>query len=338
KDIVEFSEKEYLNLYNGEPFLYYEDINKEELNSTVLPKYLMKKDGIKSFFTCYFMEQGEIKGYIGLESYNTSIMLKNDDIEGAFVVCRLIGGQILKDKTEKKFDTENQINQAIVSNQQLYTYIVRADTFEVLYLNDKFKNIIPNINIGEVCYKAKGYDYPCHECPIKKAVGEVDTNTSKFYCEFVDNWLGVTSTKIKWIDKTDAYLVCYKDISEYIEQINYIDSLTGAPTLNKFNIYAKNILNNIKNKETNCSILYMDIDKFKYINDTFGYSKGDEVLKEFAIFLNNVLEDNDIFCRASDDIFISLIKYKDEENFLQKINYIYDNLEKMQKTLFNNMN
>lgn len=337
---VLFNEQEYLSLYEEKPFLYYENINEIQLNNKILPNYFVQKNGIKSFFGCYFMEQGEIKGYICLENYNSSFLLKNDELEGIFIASRLIGAQILKDKTEKKLDTENQINQAIINNQQLYTYIVKKDTFEVLFYNNKFKNIIPNIEIGKVCYESKGYKAPCNKCPIKQVIGETKINTTKFYCKFANNWLGVTSTQIKWIDKTDAYLICYRDISEYIEQINYIDSLTGASTINKFNVYANNILKNIKNKKDNNSyaILYMDIDKFKYINDTFGYLKGDEFLKAFAMFLYEVLDDEDIFCRVSDDRFLSLIKYKNEEDFIKKIDYIFYEFKKMQEKSFKEMN
>lgn len=336
KQKIPFNEEEFLEAYNEKPFLYYnckEDLEKND----IIASYMYEKDKINLYFSCYFMEQGKVKGLIGFEIYNNEYMWDEEEIEGAFLVARLIGTQILKDKLDKKLNTESQINDAIVNNQQLYTYIVKEDTFEMVYFNDKIDKIIPDAKIGDICYKQKGYNKHCNYCPIRGSIQHLDNNSTKYFCEIADMWLGATSTKIKWIDGTDAYIVCARDISEYIEQINYTDSLTGIPSITKFKIQANNILNNIEYSDYNYCLVYMDIDKFKYINDTFGYVRGDDVLKTFAMILYEGIRENEIFCRFNDDRFLAIIRYKSEDEILLRLNTINKKIEKMKKLFFSDM-
>lgn len=336
---ISFNEKEFLKCYNEKPFLYYNSKKDIEDNKYIL-NYIYDKDNIDNinlYFSCYFMEQGKVKGYIGFESYDEDYVWSSDEIEGAFLISRLIGTQILKYKSDKKFNTEMQINNAIVNNQLLYTYIIQKDTFELLYFNDKINKILPNAKVGEICYMLKGYNKPCDYCPIRTTIEHLDNNSTKYFCDISDMWLGATSSKINWIDGTDAYIICARDISEYIDKINYTDTLTGIPSLTKFKIQANNILNNIKGSNNKYALFYMDIDKFKYINDTFGYVRGDDVLKTFAMVLYESVRDDEIFCRANDDRFLAIIKYETEEDLKQRLINGNRKIEKMQKLFFSDM-
>lgn len=330
---VKFNSEEYLKIYENNPFLYFPKIEEINLEENKFYKYLVQKEDIKSFFSCYIMDEGKVKGYIGFESYTKPFNLKKDEIDCAVLISKIIGGKILKDKTEQNLFLGDQLNKAIVSSQQLYTYIIDKNTYEVLYYNDKLKDLIPNIKTGGICYKAKGYSTHCHECPIKN-MNQSETGTTKFYCKTMDNWVGATSKKIQWLDKKEAYIICYQDISQYIEQINYVDSLTGAPNINKFKVCVKSILNNIHISDSNYLIAYIDIDKFKYINNTFGYERGNEILKSFVLFLENTLEKNETFCRISEDRFLMLLRNEKEAEVYSRINQIYSKIDKMYKEIF----
>lgn len=51
-------------------------------------------------------------------------------------------------------------------------------------------------------------------------------------------------------------------------------------------------------------LAYIDIDKFKYINDIFGHEEGDKVLEEVVKFLKSTLREVDIICRMGGDEFL----------------------------------
>jgi len=60
-------------------------------------------------------------------------------------------------------------------------------------------------------------------------------------------------------------------------------------------------------------LIYLDIDDFKHINDTFGHKEGDEVLKEAAKLFQSTLRKMDIICRIGGDEFL-LIFLEDSLN------------------------
>lgn len=59
--------------------------------------------------------------------------------------------------------------------------------------------------------------------------------------------------------------------------------------------------------ERRCAVLYIDVDRFKTINDTLGQSMGDHVLAEVAQRLRDVLEPSDVIARPGGDEFIVLL-------------------------------
>ncbi len=93
---------------------------------------------------------------------------------------------------------------------------------------------------------------------------------------------------------------------EKIHHLAYYDNLTGLPN----RMY---IMNELNEKMNNCydylcigTIYYIDIDNFKYINDTHGHSVGDKVLIEIAKRLNTLSAPNLILSRLSGDEFLIL--------------------------------
>ena len=77
---------------------------------------------------------------------------------------------------------------------------------------------------------------------------------------------------------------------ESLQFLAYYDTLTSMPNRAKF----MEELNNDISKVKQTSILYIDIDNFRYINDTYGHSIGDELLKIYADKLKTICK-NDVF-------------------------------------------
>lgn len=81
------------------------------------------------------------------------------------------------------------------------------------------------------------------------------------------------------------------------------DYLTGLLTRQAFFHDAKNYLYASKHEQMGFSILVVDLDKFKNINDTFGHSAGDEVLKDFATIVTTILREDDLVGRIGGEEF-----------------------------------
>ena len=59
--------------------------------------------------------------------------------------------------------------------------------------------------------------------------------------------------------------------------------------------------------------MYIDIDKFKSINDTHGHDVGDQLLQQFAERLKSSVRKHDVLCRVGGDEFLVLLKDINEE-------------------------
>jgi diguanylate cyclase (GGDEF)-like protein len=95
---------------------------------------------------------------------------------------------------------------------------------------------------------------------------------------------------------------------EYILRMAYYDYLTGLPNRQMFNELLHKSLANAQRNKRLLSILFLDLDEFKYINDTLGHSVGDHLLKEVAERLKNCCcRDQDTVARWGGDEFIILL-------------------------------
>lgn len=105
----------------------------------------------------------------------------------------------------------------------------------------------------------------------------------------------------------------------------FIDPLTESGNLNKFKMDLSKILQ--ENPDTLFALAALDIDKFKVINELYGYRQGDMVL----IHISNVLKENlgpkEPFARMSSDKFIFALTYEQQEDLKQRITKISEEIK-----------
>lgn len=105
----------------------------------------------------------------------------------------------------------------------------------------------------------------------------------------------------------------YEKVSELekandrLRSLSLTDSLTGLNNRRGFMILATNLLKFSRRAGYSSSLIYIDLDSLKYINDTFGHAGGDAALTGFAQILNETFRESDIIGRLGGDEFIALI-------------------------------
>ena len=94
-----------------------------------------------------------------------------------------------------------------------------------------------------------------------------------------------------------------------IEENAKYDFLTGLLNRRSIEKILKYELNELKDKynDTNLIIMLGDIDNFKQINDTYGHSVGDEILKNIAKALKDTFRENDHICRWGGEEFLVIL-------------------------------
>lgn len=86
-----------------------------------------------------------------------------------------------------------------------------------------------------------------------------------------------------------------------------LDSLTGLPNRGAFEVQLDTVCETYEGQAHRFGLLFLDLDAFKEINDTYGHAMGDEVLRTTAAVLRETLRDTDTVARLGGDEFVVLL-------------------------------
>lgn len=95
------------------------------------------------------------------------------------------------------------------------------------------------------------------------------------------------------------------------EKIQYLathDALTGLPNRLMFSQLLNHAIQSAKRNKRQFAILFIDLDRFKIINDTLGHEAGDQLLQEIASRLKQILRAADVIARLGGDEFVILME------------------------------
>ena len=127
----------------------------------------------------------------------------------------------------------------------------------------------------------------------------------------------ITSRPIIKDDIIDGAVIAFRDISEQkkylqsLETINTLlekqattDGLTGIYNRIKFNDVLTNEIARAERYDSVLTLILLDIDHFKSINDSYGHSAGDQVLKRLAQLVSSSIRETDTFARWGGEEFV----------------------------------
>jgi diguanylate cyclase (GGDEF)-like protein/PAS domain S-box-containing protein len=129
-------------------------------------------------------------------------------------------------------------------------------------------------------------------------------------------------------DKTIGRVYDFRDVTkraklekELLHQATH-DSLTGLPNRNSLHEYTNVAIKKAMSEKTPSSfaLIFFDLDRFKYINDSLSHAAGDELLKATAARLKKIIKPNDILARLGGDEFVIIIN--GENDLMPKIQAI----------------
>lgn len=122
----------------------------------------------------------------------------------------------------------------------------------------------------------------------------------------------VRATKVLLDGQPAVFGLC-RDISaekkaqERIEYLAFHDELTGLPNRVQGRCQLQQALTRASQHHGQMALLYLDLDQFKHVNDTYGHAVGDQLLKDLAERLRAHLQAGDILCRLSADEFMLVL-------------------------------
>lgn len=265
--------------------------------------------------------------------------------------------EVIMDKNKRNADTLNEIAKKSLKNDiehmmkknddlmNLFKsshgemYVIDSVTKEIILINKNAENLIGSeklnhknflediykinsLNSNEIMKKIQSHD-------IKEII-EVSTcdKNSKGAAIF-------SSTKINFNNK-HAFLIGLFDITEQKEaaenfrNIAIKDNLTGLFNRYYFDLRAQDEIAISDRYGEPLTMMMLDLDHFKNINDTWGHPAGDEVLKKTAEMLSSVIRKSDYVFRVGGEEFVVLMPKTDVKNAMavaEKIRKAIENTE-----------
>lgn len=226
--------------------------------------------------------------------------------------------------------------------KNLYDIIRLVDPINNKVIDSYPNNLIEN-NKSLTCYKFWNKDTPCENCTSLSAYIENNTfykvevkddelyiiisspfkiNNTTYIVEFIKN-----ITKTGYFKDND-YNDSFKNLFNIVSDLLNTDDLTG--------VYTKKFMYDSLTKElasasksySFLSVMMIDIDFFKRINDTYGHLLGDEVLKDFVKIISSCIKDeNALFGRFGGEEFILILKHNNIDKIKSLGNTILTSIE-----------
>lgn len=106
---------------------------------------------------------------------------------------------------------------------------------------------------------------------------------------------------------------------ELVTKLSYEDGMTGLPNRRRFFEEIEKAVYAYDRYKTPFTVIYLDMNNLKYINDTFGHDAGDEALLTISAYLKKVTRQSDLPARLGGDEFAILYPYMDYRSAQTKI-------------------
>ncbi|ABZ75054.1 diguanylate cyclase/phosphodiesterase with PAS/PAC sensor(s) [Shewanella halifaxensis HAW-EB4] len=141
-------------------------------------------------------------------------------------------------------------------------------------------------------------------------------------------WLNVSSI-LNTNGDTTHYVVVFSDITERkrteadLRRLANYDVLTGLPNRSLFSSKLSQSVYQAERDGGNLALLFLDLDRFKHVNDSYGHSMGDALLVEASNRLQALISDEHVLCRFGGDEFVILLRNNPD---IDVINHLCDAL------------
>ncbi len=237
--------------------------------------------------------EGELVQYLAIKLDITDYIEQQQKLQQSAAVYETIGDGIMITDSEKKILS---INPAFI---KMFGY----DEEELI---DQEPMIITSIKQDRSFYKRMWYSLTTRD----RWTGKIYNKTKSG--KVLPIWLTITVVRDK-IGAIANFIAIYTNLEEIIEMeekadfLAYHDSLTHLPNRAHFEREIVHIFDLAKINHEMIAVLFIDLDRFKVINDTLGHYVGDEMLIFLAKRIKNILRKDDLFARIGGDEFVIIL-------------------------------
>ena len=150
-------------------------------------------------------------------------------------------------------------------------------------------------------------------------------------------YFSVTVSQLE--DDKSLYSTIFSDITEAerykksLEHLTVTDPLTNIGNRRYYNLKIEQSIAEAKRHQVSLSIIMIDIDHFKKVNDEHGHGVGDEVLVEYTKLIGSIIRTEDVFCRIGGEEFVIIVSHADANQATQLAQKIRKRVQEHKKVL-----
>ncbi|MDO6557874.1 two-component system response regulator [Paraglaciecola chathamensis] len=166
---------------------------------------------------------------------------------------------------------------------------------------------MPKMNGFEVCEHIRGHEKGKH-IPVIMVTGSDDLESiHKSYAVGATDFIAkpikwpILGERVKYILRASQAFADLVTQQQELHQLAFYDSLTGLPNRQYLMQDLQRFLAMAERNNYQAAMLFIDLDRFKRINDTMGHSYGDKLLRKVAHRLQANLRDSDTFARVGSE-------------------------------------
>lgn len=185
--------------------------------------------------------------------------------------------------------------------------IILDDKFEVVSWNNAAQNFSGNRN-------AIHYHMKMEKLFVNKELINAIIDTATFSFKSGSKHYVLEPIALKTISgHNKGYLLKFNEITGYMEKIEKLDYQASHNELTKilnrraFHERVQHFLEDKETKGVSFSMIMIDLDDFKNVNDSYGHAIGDQVLTEMVSLINTVLPEKNLFSRYGGEEFLIML-------------------------------
>lgn len=135
----------------------------------------------------------------------------------------------------------------------------------------------------------------------------LENDHSLFTSDFTQNATFITLILLMFMNGAGFLLLMYEKTDKLLKEISTLDPLTLISNRRYFMDKAEGYFTRHQRSKEPLAMLFIDIDHFKSVNDTYGHLNGDEILKNLASIIGDCVRPTDLCCRYGGEEFVVLL-------------------------------
>ncbi|USD67065.1 ABC transporter substrate binding protein [Vibrio sp. SCSIO 43136] len=227
-----------------------------------------------------------------------------------------------RDITERKRSEDRlRLSASVFESSAEGVVITNADT-EIVEINKAFTELTGYSRKDVIGRTPKMFQSGKHDKPFYAQMWQSILEQGSWSGELINRkkdggelsiWQTISAVKDSH-NVTTHYVSVFSDISELkasqqeAQYLAFHDPLTDLPNRRMMKEYLADLVEYASLHHQSFTVMYMDLDNFKNVNDSFGHPEGDSLLTVVSKYLSDKLRDEDIVARIGGDEFVLIFQ------------------------------